>query len=58
MSGVYIFYISKTVKFLQYCRHWTEFGVLFGVFINYCKIGKTIAKRKTSLELTLKVTIV
>jgi hypothetical protein len=48
----------KTVKFLQYCRHWAEFGVLFGlVYKLSVKIGETIAKRKTSLDLTLKVTI-
>jgi hypothetical protein len=28
----FTYFTYKTVKFLQYCRHWAEFGVLFGVF--------------------------
>ncbi len=37
------------------CRVW---GFVFGMFWLSVKIGKTIAKTKTSLDLTLKVTIV
>ncbi len=39
---------------LQYSRHWAKFGVLFGLCKLSVKIGKTIAKGKTSLDLTLR----
>jgi hypothetical protein len=57
-QGFYIFYITK-LSVLQYVSAlaWV-WGFVFGlVYKLSVKIGKTIAKRKTSLDLTLKVTI-
>jgi hypothetical protein len=58
VRGFYILH-NKNCQFYNICQHWVEFGVLFGFECKLSvKIGKTIAKRKTCSELTIKVTIV
>jgi hypothetical protein len=57
MSGVYIFYISKLSSFTIL----SALGRVWGFVWMWYKLSvklKTIAKRKTGLDLTLKVTIV
>jgi hypothetical protein len=58
MSGVYIFYIAKTVKFTILSAQGRVWGFVWIWFNLSVKIGKTIAKINTSLGLTLRVTIV
>jgi hypothetical protein len=40
--------------FYNICQHIAEFGVLFGLYIIKCKIGKTIAKEEGRFGFNVK----